>query len=177
MKLRLLVTSKCNRNCSKCCNKGYDLNSLPEFRLEEEPEYSEILITGGEPLLFPVEVAKICKYLRFNFPNTEIYIYIAWTEWWDKEHLDLFNYIDGVTVALHTQDDACAFEYTSRLWWANVSQFRSLSLRLNVFEGITILRSQSLNKRWWKIKDGLKWQKNCPLPEDEVFKQFKYIEK
>jgi hypothetical protein len=40
------------------------------------------------------------------------------------------------------------------------------SLRLNVFKGVSLAE---LNLSCWKVKPNIKWIKNCPLPEDEVF--------
>lgn len=45
-KVRLLVTSDCPNNCPKCCNKLYDLNTVP---IIDRWDYEEFNITGGEP--------------------------------------------------------------------------------------------------------------------------------
>jgi molybdenum cofactor biosynthesis enzyme MoaA len=42
-KLRLLVTSECNRSCSGCCNKEWDLDKLPVC--ESYKDYDEIYLT------------------------------------------------------------------------------------------------------------------------------------
>ena len=49
-KLRLLVTTKCPNKCPMCCNNSWDFSKLP---VVEHFNYKEIMITGGEPLLFP----------------------------------------------------------------------------------------------------------------------------
>jgi molybdenum cofactor biosynthesis enzyme MoaA len=50
-KLRLLVTERCARSCSGCCNHDWDLAALPTC--ESYAGYDEVLLTGGEPMLYP----------------------------------------------------------------------------------------------------------------------------
>ncbi len=54
-KLRLLVTTKCPNKCPMCCNNSWDFSKLP---VVEHFNYKEIMITGGEPLLFPEKTVK-----------------------------------------------------------------------------------------------------------------------
>jgi hypothetical protein len=48
-----------------------------------------------------------------------------------------------------------------------------LSLRLHIFEGIDISKLDDIDLKNWKIKKNIKWIKNCPLPQDEVFMRLK----
>ncbi|MBU1087771.1 MAG: hypothetical protein KKD05_09695, partial [Candidatus Omnitrophica bacterium] len=57
-KLRLLLFTECNRNCNGCCNNDWDLKSLLNEHLFKE--YSEILLTGGEPMLHPELILEVC---------------------------------------------------------------------------------------------------------------------
>ena len=77
-KLRLLVTTKCHNKCPKCCNKGWDFNSLP---VVDRWNYEQIMITGGEPLLFPLATQAIIQSIRnihlLQGTTTKIYIYTS----------------------------------------------------------------------------------------------------
>ena len=50
-KLRLLLFEECNRSCPGCCNRDWDLQPLPVCY--DLPPYRIILLTGGEPMLYP----------------------------------------------------------------------------------------------------------------------------
>lgn len=48
-KLRLFVTTRCPNKCPMCYNNSWDFSKLP---VVDRWNYEEIMITGGEPLLF-----------------------------------------------------------------------------------------------------------------------------
>lgn len=100
-KARVLITEDCNRNCSGCCNTYSkimrnaqyidDLGDLP-------PRLSEIMITGGEPMLFPDKTERIARELRSRSPSSRIYLYSA------LYHSNLENIIpiiDGLHYTIH----------------------------------------------------------------------------
>lgn len=60
-KLRLLVTTKCPNKCPMCCNNSWDFSKLP---VVEHFNYKEIMITGGEPLLFPEKLSNLAESIR-----------------------------------------------------------------------------------------------------------------
>jgi molybdenum cofactor biosynthesis enzyme MoaA len=162
-KLRLLITKKCDRNCTGCCNNDWDLDNLPLAKLYgKNVEYSEILITGGEPLLQPKLIKEFCDHLKTGRFKTPVYIYTACT---DVDILyDVLKHCDGLTVTLHTQEDGIEF------FGSDYHSFpKEKSLRLNVFEGITV--PEEAGRTAWKIKDNICWIKNCPLPKNEVFRK------
>ena len=160
-KLRLLITKKCPKNCDGCCNKDWDLDSL-----ETETSYAgydEIMITGGEPMLTPGIVFKICGDIRKENKQARIIVYTALIE-----RLAIINAlltVDGITITLHTQEDADKFDKyrlaeTLKLWLDNVS------IRINIFKGICV----SSNLDQFQVKSDIEWIKNSPLPKDEAFK-------
>ena len=155
-KLRLLLFEKCNRSCSGCCNKQFDLTSLPECT--DFSQYDEILLTGGEPMLEPWLVLDVMKEIR-ETSSVKIFVYTAWVR-------DLFAsravmmLADGMTVSLHDQSDVQPF-----LAFASFCEDLDRSKRLNVFSGITIDEVPV----GWKQKKDIVWIDPCPLPEDEVF--------
>ena len=50
-KLRLLLFEECDRDGPGCCNRDWDLRSLPVCR--DFTPYQVIMLTGGEPMLHP----------------------------------------------------------------------------------------------------------------------------
>ena len=65
---RVIITRKCNRKCDGCCNNYPSLMSQiqPITNIWElnRKDVSEILITGGEPLLFPKEVSRLVTEIK-----------------------------------------------------------------------------------------------------------------
>lgn len=164
--LRLLVTKECNHNCSGCCNKQWDLDKLPI--ITDFSEYDEIIITGGEPMLFGNSVKTLADSIRLLYPNIKLILYttkIHQAHWYCRQNFD------GITVTLHEQYDVEHFYNNYNLY------FSAETLRLNVFENVTIpTRYKKLfKKHGWIIKDNIKWIENCPLPENETFGKIKNL--
>jgi len=163
-KLRLLVTEKCDRACPGCCNKDWDLGSLPVC--SDFSRYDVVMLTGGEPMLDPWRLLRIIGEVREQNPDCPIYVYTARTK--NPAALEyVLAFADGLCLTLHDQSD-----YEPWLSFARrISTVRDKSLRLNVFDGV---RAPGLDtfRNQWKIKTGMKWIKNCPLPDDEVFMRY-----
>ena len=110
--IHLMVTSQCLRNCKYCCNKQYDLNSIPYVTDEELKKCKVLCITGGEPFSFtnPNEFA---IFYKRRYPNIEkVYVYTNAKEL--KDYLDKYNptvenwKIDGLNVSIkHNLDREC----------------------------------------------------------------------
>lgn len=84
--IHLLTTSLCYRNCPYCCNKQYDLSTIPQVSNEELCLAENIFLTGGEPFTFS-QPAEIADYLKYKYKNIkkvivytnayELYYYLA----------------------------------------------------------------------------------------------------
>jgi hypothetical protein len=160
-KLRLLITKDCDRKCKGCCNNDWDLDTLPIAK--KFKGYYQILLTGGEPMLDPWHVINVVSRIRaLSDYGTQIFLYTAKTDPY-AILMWVLSMIDGVTITLHKQSDVKPFlifaDKAKRLGWVGVK-----SLRLNVFKGIKLRYPKG-----WIVKDKMVWQKNCPLPKDEVF--------
>ena len=159
-KLRLLITEKCNRSCSGCCNKQRDLNTLPICNSYEG--YKEIILTGGEPMLNPNHVVYLIHNIRKETRGgTPIYLYTAKVDN-VQGVLSVLYFLDGMTVTVHEEKD---WDYVSRLNMLLPNNCRK-SLRLNVFKDANLHSYDQFVK--WKVKDSIEWIKNCPLPTSEV---------
>lgn len=146
--LRLLLLSACNRACPGCCNKQWDIATLPVVR--DFRGYNMVILTGGEPMLNPSLVVGVTHHIRCQ-TTAPIILYTA-----KPEGLPLvMPYLDGVTVTLHEQADVAPFLALPKLHG---------SLRVNVFAGVEVGDVPG-----WQAKRNIEWIEDCPLPKDEVF--------
>lgn len=115
--MHLLITDKCDRGCKYCCNKQYDLNSIPIASEEEFESVDTVCLTGGEPFKY-AEPCAIAMWLKSKYPNIKnVYVYTnadPLFEWLEKNNPNRFGYIgfsslDGLSVSIKTVDDLCAF--------------------------------------------------------------------
>ena len=160
--LRLLMTKICNRNCSGCCNKDYDLDNLPVAKSYEN--YRVIMITGGEPLLFPMELCTLIVDIQMTV-ETPIYVYTA-----KMDDVNLFTHIlnstNGITLTIHEKEDIPDFiELCQHL---SPSMVQDKSMRLNIFNDTNM--DSELIPSYWDYKY-IDWIPECPLPKCEEFKR------
>jgi hypothetical protein len=162
-KLRLVMFEACNRDCAGCCNNDWDLNGLDVCDGFEG--YDMIMLTGGEPMLKPMMIMQICNEIRESGSAADIILYTAKS----RRTLDLIAmllWVDGITLTLHEQYDVDAFIQLQRgMSGLDVSKYQ---LRLNVFSNVYI---EGVDTTGWKVKDGIEWIKDCPLPEGEVIQR------
>lgn len=164
MKLRLLLTEDCNRACPGCCNKDWDLDKLPVC--SDYKGYDMIMLTGGEPMLYPIKVLDAVKEIRLQ-TEAPIIVYTAYLD--DPTTLYLMlkgGIIDGITLTLHTRKDKKKFKVLDKVIGFPVGKM----LRLNVFKGVGLNYMQISPK--WNAKMDIVWLKDCPLPKDEVFMRY-----
>lgn len=100
-KARILITEKCNRNCSGCCNSYERIMKSAQYinTLTELPnDLKEIMITGGEPMLFPHKTERITKELREQYPLSKIYLYSAL---YNENLENIIPLLDGFQYTIH----------------------------------------------------------------------------
>ena len=166
MKIRLLVTKNCPKNCSGCCNKDWDLDGLPVYNIGQNAD--EILITGGEPLLYLDKLYKLIGEIhRYSLQPPKIYIYTATNSL--RTLRKIVPFVRGITLTLHEQVDAdILFEDGGKKLYDMLRWYRQCtSFRLNIFDGIKCNIKPEYNI--WDIKQNIKWIENCPLPKNEIF--------
>lgn len=169
-KLRLLITEVCNRNCKGCCNKYWDLKSIPQSQLSEAHTFSEIMFTGGEPLLKPELTDQLATCIKsLMHPQARLYIYTAEPT---AIQPDNFSVVDGFTITLHEQEDVQPFIDWCITILPQIDRSRGRRWRLNVFDTVKIPRfiRATLVDMGWLVKD-MKWVVDCPLPDNEVFER------
>lgn len=165
MKARLIVTYKCNRDCPGCCNKNWKYDPAQEI---DNYDYEEIIITGGEPLLFLEKVIELIKDIRTK-SSAKILLYTAQS----RQIMKILNLVDGVCLTLHEQADVHSFNY---FVWENKDRLAKAnkSLRLNVFKE-AMVNTHVYTLGLFKVKDNIEWLKDCPLPSDEKLFKLKEL--
>lgn len=170
-KLRLLVTTQCNNKCPMCCNKQFNLDKLP---IVDRWDYDEIMITGGEPLLFFEKVAILCTNIKsmqkiHGYNSSNIYLY---TSLFNNNIINILMFIEGITATIHKKEDINEFIKINE-YLLNNKQYDFIinkSFRLNLFPDIKALLPKDIDLSLWKIKD-IEWVKDCPIPEGEDFRR------
>ncbi len=158
-KVRLLLWETCHKNCEGCCNKDWNLDALPTVTESVLKSANIVMLTGGEPMLYPARVLDTIRWVR-KVSNAEIYVYTA------KVSVPEAKYVlassDGMTVSLHHPSDIEPF-----LFFAHNCNYLQRSNRVNIFQGVPL----ALDKvpSGWYCKSNIEWVKDCPLPQDEVF--------
>ena len=96
---RTIMTFDCQRDCDLCCNKYAPMQRLmTPSSLEDLKAYDQVLITGGEPMLYPRKAVELAKALREQNPMQTIYLYTAlYSPYMEK----ILPYIDGVHFTIH----------------------------------------------------------------------------
>ena len=160
-KLRLVVTAKCHNRCPMCCNNRFDLNELPKL---ERLNYEEIMITGGEPMLYSADVINLVISIRGVAScigsNPKIYLYTAVPD--AKAVMDTLEYLDGAVVTPHTAKDVEEFIKLNEALPADHGK----SLRFNLFPEVAELLPADLDLSKWVVKE-MRWIKDCPVPDGE----------
>lgn len=130
--IHLMVTPLCNRDCPFCCNKQYDMNSIPVVSEKELLAAHTLCLTGGEPFAYANPVA-IAGYYKRHYPNIEkIYVYTNAEElyFWLKYHRSFID-IDGLNVSIKSKSDLIAFSLISKF-----NEVPTTENRLYIFDNL-----------------------------------------
>lgn len=173
-KLRLLVTTDCPNHCPMCCNNQFDFDKLKRV---EYFDYDEIMITGGEPLLFPRKVEELARSIKTlnpilypgeSVPKIYVYTSIASLVLFKK----ILNIVDGVVLTPHSREDVQRFLTLNSFLEMYLRSYPELnpSLRLNLFKNIKDILPEDIDLSLWQVKD-MEWIKDCPVPKGEDFRR------
>ena len=171
-KLRLLVTDKCEHNCSMCCNRQFEFQKIP---VVDRWDYDEIMITGGNPLLhqpwlrISQRTINLVKTIR-KVQNVESKIYI-YTNTCDVKVLGkIALYVDGFVLTPHNYRELQDIMVLNKLFVDLVWPLK-LSMRVNLFEE---QENQLPEGFVWNkniILKQMQWIPDCPIPEGEDFRR------
>ena len=106
----IMVTPLCDRDCQWCCNKQYDLNSIPYITEDELSRMKHIYLTGGEPFAYSNPNA-IARKLKTRYANIEqVIVYSNAFELWEYlANGGQTSSIDGVTISIKSDRDISSF--------------------------------------------------------------------
>lgn len=78
--IHLMINRRCGNSCPLCCNRQYDLETVPVATVEELKAAHTVMLTGGEPFVVP-GIVDFCSHLRFDYPNIkQLYVYTSGCE-------------------------------------------------------------------------------------------------
>lgn len=164
-KLRLIVTNVCNRNCEGCCNKDWVYEGPKEFTVEQAQEYHTVIITGGEPLLYPEKVFN----LMHKFNKVMLYTASICDETKLKNIL-LHPALVGLTFTIHDQKGFEDFKIFKKVIDDLIEKHNwslmNVSCRVSIF--VNDVKLEPIDLYGWDVKL-TEWIKDCPLPNDEDF--------
>ena len=155
-KARVIVTYKCPRDCEFCSNKKF--TPAPPVA---HWNYEQVIITGGEPLLFVNEVKELITKIR-NESKAMVILYTAIMDGF----MDILPYVDGICLTLHDPEAVDEFNYFVSKNAVGL-RMSGKSLRLNVFreagegkEILTLGLFKAKTIEWTPIEE-------CTIPEGE----------
>lgn len=165
---RLIWTFDCNRACPGCCNNSMDNMQQAKVisSLDSLTSYREILITGGEPLLYPLQLLNFITQIRKANEKAKVYLYTAKIN--IRYMKDVIRAVDGIHYTLHadaTPDDVWGFHIFQAM--IDCDEFKSKSFRAYIDNKcqypveITPSPWTRLECKGW-VDNG-----NCPVPANE----------
>ena len=180
--LRLLVTENCNKDCSGCCNKQNQFANIESLNLglshrsnwDYLRSFKEILLTGGEPMLYPESLKDIIFNIRTYHPSVKIYLYTAFIP--GPVIMDILELVDGITLTLHDKKDVEGFIAFNTTLAHNPLYTLNKSFRLYAFKEIypeyyRFKEFLNVKAKLWEIRHNIEWKNNCPLPDHEVIRK------
>lgn len=133
-------------------------------------DYDEIMITGGEPLLYPLLVRELIQGLRVlrHGTQTKFYVYTS------VAHPAIFPTVldeaDGIVLTPHNEGSIDLFCRLNANLLRAPEKTNGKSLRLCLFPDIKAMLPQGIDLSLWQVKD-IEWKKDCPLPYGEDFRR------
>ena len=173
-KIRLIITKDCPNNCLKCCNKNFDLDSLP---IVKDYDCDELIITGGEPLSRNInKTLSLLNYLKYVDVDLNRKIFVYTNDIFQLN--EVISLIDGITLSIHDKINMTDFifwnnSYRNHTFLNFKESIKNKSLRLHIFKDVEIPTDLDLSD--WEVKKDIEWADNCPLPEEEILMRTKII--
>lgn len=153
-KARVLITEDCNRNCTGCCNNFESIMQHAQYidTLYELPQFlTEIMISGGEPMLYPERTLRITRELRDQYPLSKIYLY---SSFYNKNLEEIIPLLDGFQYTIHegaTESDLVLLDKLQELLENHRKDWHDKSFRLYIDDKVD-LPVRVLPNVWNKAK-------------------------
>lgn len=161
---RLIMTFDCNRRCANCCNTYTSImsNAIHIHNVSQLApfDFDQVIITGGEPMLYPDRVIGIAQ--QASKQGSDVYLYTAL---YVPETATILKLVKGVHYTLHAplrKDDLRGF-YTFQNIISRWTGSYRLYIDPNIKHKIVIDPSAwaRVEVKPWLLKG------ECPLPTGE----------
>lgn len=113
--IHLMINRWCGNSCPLCCNKQYDLDTVPVVTVEELKAAHTVMLTGGDPFAV-YDIDSFCSHLRLDYPNIkQLYIYTSGGVMFTNDdiihHYDrFFTRVDGINFSPKSKYDYAAIK-------------------------------------------------------------------
>lgn len=172
IKVRLITTLTCTNTCSKCCNNYLDIDKIMTFEeWIENNSYQannidELILTGGDPVLYPKNIKLLIKDDSFYFTDLIIYSSVFDYKYWKTIFdMDIMEPFDGITLSIHNYAEMLNFQVLHSWFKKNNIYKQNIDFRLNIFEDVKFKSGFDFYN--WRVKI-VSWQDDCPVPEGEI---------
>lgn len=160
-KLRLLLWRDCVRACKHCPNRL--LEDPPQLDWDTIGNYDEIMVTGGEPLMYPWALKRILRDINNRRKDTSyLFLYTAMPAPIDA-FIEAAGQVSGVTLTVYNskrmRDALVAMAYMR-------DAGMQLTNRLITFKDV---RLPNWVEGWEHVVK--EYVKDCKLPDDEDFRR------
>jgi len=166
---RVITTLKCTRACPYCVNKQPGILEQGKILLDlkQLEPYREVLLTGGEPVLYPQQLEKLIRSIREMYPQKEIYLYAS--IWSHRSCVYLLNIVDGIHFTIHNEKDIAKNIEDFQNFQDDIGMNSLLALkrsfRLYILPGID--RPITIRPYLFSRIECKPYKNPCPIPENE----------
>jgi len=128
-------------------------------------KYDTVIITGGEPMLFPEKIVNFMD--NFEFQKFILYTAsIGNKNKWLREVI-YHPLLVGITFTIHDQKGFDDFRFLIKEVKLMIEHTdKNMSLRVNIFA--SDVQMKPIDMSGWNVKF-IEWIKDCPLPPTEDF--------
>ena len=166
---RVLITKLCHRNCPNCCSKYTSIvkDAIESNNTKDFKKYDVVMITGGEPMLFPDKVITFTRALKKQNPNVKVFLYTAL---YTKRLREVMEVVDGVHFTIHaeaTKQDIEDFQLFQGI--ANTFKLGGYTKSFRLYCDPNCLIPFTLYPWLWKRMEIKPWimEGDCKLPDNE----------
>jgi len=157
---RVVVTFKCPRSCPGCCNTYSSIMASAKtiHNFDGLKDYDVIMLTGGEPMLFPDRTIKMADIIHKKAPNAKIFLYTALHKS-DGDLSRVLQHVDGVQFSLHAEANDKDIEEFHKFQEVAKKHVGSKSFRLYIDSAMPkeLQQKVRVNRSVWKRFEVKPW--------------------
>jgi len=144
-----------------------DLSRLPVC--SDYSTYDIVEFDGGEPMLSPSVMKYAIEIIRLSNQRAKLIMHTSY----NRDPMDILHkldYLDGVVITLHEQEDVEPFLKLAELLHntGRLDKEHSKTLKVNVLNGVEIDGIQEE----WVVQSSSEWEARFTLDKNEEFMRF-----